>query len=71
VRAAFSDIRVEGIAARELRREVDAHMARLETREAREKLDYLKLYAPMLVAPDIERALRSPDRSATVLVTLP
>jgi hypothetical protein len=71
VRAAFSGIRLEGIVARQLRREVDAHMVKLETREAREKLDYLSLYAATLVAPDVERARRSPDRRATVLVTLP
>jgi hypothetical protein len=71
VRGAFSDIRVQGISARKVFHDIDTHMARLETREAREKLEYMRLYAPMFVAPRIEQALRSPDRSATVLVTLP
>jgi serine/threonine-protein kinase len=71
VRVAFSEIRVEGISMRKVLYDIDTHMARLETREAREKLNYARLYHPMFVAPGIERALRSPDRSATVLVTLP
>jgi hypothetical protein len=71
VRVAFSDIRVEGIGARKILYDMHTHMIRLETKKAMEKLDYLRLYLPMYVAPDIERALRSPDRSATVLVTLP
>jgi hypothetical protein len=71
VQAAFSDIRVQGISMRRLFYDIDTHMARLETREAKEKLDYLKLYAPNLVALGIQRALQSPDPTATVLVTLP
>jgi hypothetical protein len=71
VRVAFSDIRVTGISMRKVLYDIDTHMARLETREAREKLNYARLYHPMFVAPDVERTLRSPDRRATVLVTLP
>ena len=71
VRAAFSDIRVHGTSMRRVFYDIDVHMAKLETREAREKLDYLRMYMPTLVAPRVERALRSPDRGATVLVTLP
>jgi hypothetical protein len=71
VRAAFSDILVQGISMRGIFYDIDRHMARLETREAREKLDYLRLYAPNLAAPGIERALESIDRRTTVMVIIP
>jgi serine/threonine-protein kinase len=68
IRAAFSQLRVEGISLKTMWDEVWDRWERLDMLGVRKLLTYMQLYQRVAASKALDDALRTPDRQHTVLV---